>query len=86
MASEQRDERQRWLDRPENVTKIVRALWIACGALVVAEFFYHKHPYFGFDGSFAFYAVFGFAAYCVIVFSAKGLRRVIKRDEDYYNE
>ncbi len=86
MSSEQRDERQRWLDRPENVTKIVRALWVACAALVLAEFFYHKHPYFGFDGSFAFYAVFGFAAYCFIVLSAKGLRRLIKRDEDYYNE
>ena len=86
MSSENRDERQRWFDRPETVTLIVRVLWLACAALVLAEFFYHKHPYFGFDGGFAFYPLFGFAAYCFIVFSAKGLRRFIKRDEGYYDE
>lgn len=86
MSSDQHDERQRWLDRPENITWIVRALWIVCAALVIAEFFYHKHPYFGFDGSFGFYAVFGFAAYCFIVFTAKGFRRLVKRDEGYYDE
>lgn len=86
MSTEKRDEPQRWLDRPETVTLIVRALWVVCGLLVLAEFFYHKHPYFEFDGLFAFYAVFGFAAYCTIVFSAKGLRKLIKRDEDYYDE
>ena len=86
MSSDQRDERPRWLDRPESITLIVRALWIACAALVVAEFFYHKHPYFSLDGSFGFYALFGFAAYCFIVFTAKGFRRLIKRDEGYYDD
>lgn len=68
------------------VDKLVYALWAACALLVAAEFFYHKHPYFGFDGWFGFYAIFGFLAYCLIVFSAKGLRRLIKRDENYYGE
>lgn len=86
MTPDQREEPQRWLDRPENVNKIVWLLWLACTALVIAEFFYHKHPYFGFDGSFAFYAWFGFVAYCVIVLSAKGFRRLVKRDEDYYDD
>ncbi len=86
MSSDQHGERPRWLDRPETVTLIVRALWVICAALVVAEFFYHKHPYFRFDGSFAFYAIFGFVAYCTIVLSAKGLRRLIKREEGYYDE
>ncbi len=86
MNPDQREEPQRWLDRPQTVTWIVRALWVTCAALVVAEFFYHKHPYFGFDGSFAFYAVFGFAAYCSIVLGAKAFRRWVKRDEDYYDE
>ncbi|MDX1504300.1 MAG: hypothetical protein R3221_01205 [Spongiibacter sp.] len=86
MSSDQHGERPRWLDRPETVTLIVRSLWVICAALVVAEFFYHKHPYFRFDGSFAFYAIFGFAAYCFIVLSAKRLRRLIKREEGYYDE
>lgn len=86
MTPEKQDERKRWLDQPENVTKLVRLLWVACAILVIAEFFYHKHPYFGFDGSFAFYAVFGFLSYCFIVFSAKGFRRLVKRDESYYDD
>lgn len=66
--------------------KLVYVLWIACAAVLAAEFFYHKHPYFGFDGWFGFYAAFGFLAYCFIVFSAKGFRRLVKRREDYYGE
>jgi hypothetical protein len=70
----------------KHVDKLVYALWAACAVALAAEFFYHKHPYFGFDGWFGFYAAFGFLAYCFIVFSAKGLRRLIRRDEDYYGE
>jgi hypothetical protein len=80
------EEKPRWLDHRRNVDKLVYALWVACGLLVLAELFYEKHPHFGFDGWFAFYAVFGFAAYCAIVLSAKQLRRLIKRDEDYYGD
>lgn len=77
---------QRWLDRRSNVDKIVYGIWIICALLIVAEFFYEKHPYFGFDGSFGFYALFGFAAYCTIVLSAKAFRRLVKRSEDYYGD
>lgn len=80
------DERRRWLDSPRNVDRLVHLLWAACAALVVAEFLYHKHPHFGFDGWVGFHAAFGFLAYCAIVLSAKGLRRLIRRDEDYYGE
>ncbi len=79
-------ERPRWLDHKANVDKLVYGLWAICGLLVLADFFYEKHPYFGFDGWFAFYAVFGFAAYCVIVLSAKAFRRLVRRDEDYYGD
>ena len=33
---------------------------------------------------FGFFAFFGFGAYVFIVLSAKALRRLIKRPEDYY--
>ncbi|WP_144395306.1 hypothetical protein [Pleionea sediminis] len=86
MTTNEDNKRKYWLDRPENVTKIVWLLWALCFILVAVDFIYHKHPYFSFDGTFGFYPIFGFIAYCFIVFSAKLLRRFVKRDEDYYDE
>ena len=79
-------DKKAWLEKPANVDKLVYLVWFICAALVLAEFFYEKHAHFGFDGWFGFYAGFGFLAYCTIVFSAKALRRVLKRSEDYYGE
>lgn len=84
--SQNHDKKSYWLDQSRNINRIVYLLWAVCAGLVAAEFFYDKHPYFGWDGWFGFYALFGFTAYCFIVLSAKALRRVIKRDEDYYDQ
>ncbi len=78
-------EDERWLDRPENVNRIVQALVVACIVVVGADFFYHKHGYFGFQEWFAFDAAFGFLAYVGLIFTAKGVRRILMRDEDYYD-
>ena len=78
-------EKKYWLDDPGNVTKLTRLLVIVCAALLLADFFYHKHTHFAFENWFGFYAWYGFLAYCFIVLSAKGLRKLIKRDEDYYD-
>ncbi|MGB0955443.1 MAG: hypothetical protein ACPGZP_05515 [Panacagrimonas sp.] len=75
-----------WLDRPENVKRIVIALYVVCGLLLVAELFVHKHVHFSFEAWFGFYAFFGFLAYCFIVNTATLLRRLLKRDEGYYGD
>ena len=79
------DERRYWLDEPRNVERLVRALWVICGALLLADLFYHKHTHFAFEGWFGFFAWFGFIAYVGIVLSAKRLRRLVKRHENYYD-
>ena len=56
-----------------------------CAALLLADLFYDKHPHFGFDGWFGFYAFFGFVAFFVIVMTGKPLRKLLMRDEDYYD-
>ena len=76
----------RWLDQPGAVDKIIWALCIASALTVFADLFYHKHGHFGFQEWFAFDAVFGFAAYVGLVNSAKLLRKLVMRDEDYYEE
>lgn len=76
----------RWLDKPDNVEKIFKALVAVCVALVVADLLYHRHASFDFEEMPGFYAFFGFVAYVGLVLTAKQLRRVLMRDEDYYGE
>ena len=64
---------------------LVYALVAACGALVAAELFYEKHPHFDFERWFGFYAWFGFIVCTCIVMLGILLRRIVKRDEDYYD-
>lgn len=73
-------------ERPGVIKGICIVLYVICALLLVAEFFYTKHAYFGVDGWFAFYPVFGFGAYCLIVLGAKRLRPLLWRHEDYYRE
>jgi hypothetical protein len=73
-----------WLDRRENVTKVYWAVWVVCGLLLLIDPLIHKHEAFGFAGWFGFYGFFGFVACIGLVLSAKALRRILKRPEDYY--
>lgn len=74
----------RWLDKPGSARKIAFGLYIVCALLLLADFCYAKSPHFFFEGWFAFYPVFGFVVSFTLVLTAKQLRRVLKRDEDYY--
>lgn len=62
------------------------ALIVSCGLAVLSDFFYHKHGHFEFELWPAFHALFGFAAYLLIVNAAKLLRLLVKRPEGYYGE
>lgn len=73
-----------WLDSSENVTKLYRGLWIVCTALIGVDLFVHRHEEFGFATLFGFHALYGFLACVALVLAAKQLRRVLMRDEDYY--
>ncbi len=78
-------EKRYWLDRPENVTRLYRGVWAIGIGLVLIELFLHRHEEFAFAAWWAFYAAFGFVACVALVLTAKALRRVLKRDEDYYD-
>ena len=62
--------------------------WLAavCTALVVLEWFVHRHATYPWEGWPGFYAIFGFVAFAGIVLLGKQLRRVIRRDDDYYDD
>lgn len=74
-----------WLDRPENVARLYRALWILGGFLALLDLIFHRHAEAGFDGLFGFYALYGFIACVALVLTAKLLRRIVMRPEDHYD-
>jgi hypothetical protein len=80
-----RPESDRWLDRPQTHNLIWWVLVGLCVALIAAEFIVERHPHFGFDALHGFNAWFGFAAFVIVVKLGSGLRRFIKREEDYYD-
>ena len=83
--SESPKEEGYWLDRKENVTLIYRGVWNVCILLALADLFYHKHILFGIEEIPAFYGIYGFVMCVALVLGAKELRKILKRDEDYYD-
>jgi hypothetical protein len=78
-------EKKYWLDNPSNTRKVYYGLWVACILLALVDLFYHKHGHYGFEEWFGFFAFFGFVACVGLVLASKGLRRLVMRDEDYYD-
>jgi len=79
------EEKKGFFEKPESVTRIIKTLMLLSGLSVIADFFYHKHANFEFQGWFGFDAFFGFTACVGLVLAAKQLRKLVMRDEDYYD-
>ncbi len=79
------EEKKYWLDERRNVTKIFWGLVLVCAALGLADFFYDKHGVFAMEDVPTFFGIFGFVVCVGLVLGAKELRKVLKRDEDYYD-
>ncbi|MBN4083083.1 hypothetical protein JYU08_00190 [bacterium AH-315-B06] len=79
-------DRKYWLDRPGSIDKIYWALCALCALLFIADAVYVKHPTFAVEAWFGFFAIFGFVFSVGLVLSAKQLRRILIRKEDYYDD
>jgi membrane protein YdbS with pleckstrin-like domain len=77
-------DRQHLFDKPENVRRLLRFLYLACALLLAAELFVHRHVNHDWESLWGFYAWFGFAACVSLVLIARQLRKLLKRPEDYY--
>lgn len=79
-----------WFER--NVNLLIIGLVVACLLSLVAEwlfrpFFDEKHPpHFKLENLFGFQAMFGFAAFVIVVFLGRILRLIVKRPEGYYDQ
>ena len=82
----EKDRRKRfWLDDMRNVHKLVWALVGVCALLFLSDFVYEKHVIFAFENWFGFFGLFGFFVSFALVLTARELRKVLMRDEDYYD-
>jgi len=79
------NEKKYWLDDPRNVKKIYYGVFIVCGLSASADLFYDKHVHFFWEKWFNFYGFYGFVCCFLLVLAAKELRKVVMRDEDYYD-
>jgi len=75
-----------WLDRPENVRKVFYALIGLCALSVLADLFYDKHVHYTVEKLIGAYAIFGFVSAVGLVLAAKEMRKLLMRDEDYYDD
>ena len=77
--------KQPWLVRPGTI----RLLWVIFLLVLVltafASLFTQVHARFGLDGSFAFYAWYGFLTCIGMVLVAKLLGRLLHRKDNYYD-
>ena len=74
-----------WIDDMNNVKKIFWLLVIVCAALMISDLFYHKHIVYEFENWFGFFGFFGFFLSFALVLTARELRKILMRDEDYYD-
>lgn len=66
------------------MNRLLYVLAAICGALALADFLSGRHGYYAIENIPVFYGLFGFVIYVTVIFTAKALRRLILRPEDYY--
>lgn len=84
-----------FFDEPGNVRRMLRIFYAACAVLVLLDVISAALHFFGaadlrhaerwWEGLPGFYAVYGFVGCTLLVLIAKVLRKVLMREEDYYD-
>jgi hypothetical protein len=74
-----------WLYRRRTLDRLFWGLVGLCVLLGAGDLVYHRHVVFDFESIPVAYGIYGFVSFVFIVFAGKGLRRLIMRDEDYYD-
>ena len=65
--------------------RVFRLIIAVCLALALGDFFYEKHGHYAAEEFFAAYGIYGFVACVSLVLAAVQLRKLVMRDEDYYD-
>lgn len=74
-----------FLDSPKNRQRVRVGFYVALAFLLAVDFFVSKHGHFPWEEAPGFYAAYGFIGCVGLIFVAKALRLLVKRDEGYYD-
>ena len=66
------------------VARLIRVFFVLSGLLFLADFFVDRKIHQPAEKIPGFYAIYGFIGCVVLVLVAKQMRKVVMRDEDYY--
>ncbi|MGB1297111.1 MAG: hypothetical protein ACPG8A_02490 [Psychrobium sp.] len=80
------NEQQDFFDKPANIQMMLRVFYVLCAVLVLVDFVVHRHIYHDWENIPAFYAIYGFIGCVVLVLIAKAMRKVLMKEEDYYDK
>jgi hypothetical protein len=78
------EERKYLFDNPRNTRLVIRGLVAACVILAGLDLVLHRHGEHPWEGVIGFYALYGFVACVILVLLAKEMRKLVMRDEEYY--
>ena len=85
------ERKEYFLDDKDNVSRLWRLFVICCVATAALDVFgllglgWHRHVSLFVEGLPGFYPVWGFIAIALLIALAKRLRRIVMRQEDYYD-
>ena len=79
------DKKKYIFDNPKNVLTLLYGFYICCVLLIGIDFFFHRHIAHPWEKIFGFYGLYGFLACTFLVIIAKQIRKIIMRDESYYD-
>jgi hypothetical protein len=75
-----------WLVRPRTIKNLWRSGLFLLVVLLFTDFLITPHPYFSIDGTFGFYAWYGFFSCALMVIGAKAFGLLVKRNDTYYED
>lgn len=81
-----RQEKAAFLDDSSNVRKLLWAFTVLGALLLAADLVFHRHAIDPWEAVVGFYPVVGFASIVALVYGARGLRKLVRRPEDYYED
>lgn len=83
---QQQPGRPHWLVRPDTIRRLCMGGGLLLAVLVLLDAVIEHHSYFDVDGTFGFYAWFGFGTSVAMIVFSKVLGIFVKRPDTYYDD
>lgn len=80
------NEKEYFLHKKRNVKIILRVFYAICALLLLVDLVYHRHVTHPWEALFGFHAFYGLGACVLLVLVAREMRKILMREEDYYEE